>query len=549
VIWTLRSRFLSSRLSKPLTFLLIFWALSPIGGQASLRLLSRVNKGTKRTENLRYADFGPLGNFYADTYLYDLVPPSISNTFGAALMQSIEQKKSAVDSWGNVKIPRLELFTNQEPDRNGWTDVSKVPSLEVYSSLLGLPIVNLPDTHDGSTTFIAGIAYVSLSCGQPYITTRTFPDVSFNVSCLNCFPFDVNRSVSTDRSYYNNRLARVKEFLGYTNTTDRQLPAGLLRPQRTIIIQGYIDNIISLKSPTFNCHVRQNLVDVEIYCQQNRCRASRMRKSVTDKRNENTTSFDMWGVRVLRHMSKQNLAPDGGVDSNASGAELFLQNASSLPVIPYIAGTFHTVNLSNITPEAIASKMTILLNTYIQIFIAPTAFAGGLDTGNMSIYGPEHTLDNGLLTVANESFWRNRELFDFPDIFGMGNNFPYFPFIAASTTATVTSLTLVYKPVIAWAVILIVTCVGLLAIEAVGLFFRFRTWGPDLFDPLMALTINNPDMPLEPPCSYLNVAARVQMLGREEVRLGDASAGSEIGRIGFGMVERIHPLDKGRLYV
>jgi hypothetical protein len=79
-------------------------------------------------------------------------------------------KLAPQDSWGKVKIPRLKLINGSAPrDGEGWLEVPRLTLPEQYSSLVGIPIIGLPENHH--VEFPIDTTYISLSCSawQPYL--------------------------------------------------------------------------------------------------------------------------------------------------------------------------------------------------------------------------------------------------------------------------------------------------------------------------------------------------------------------------------------------
>ena len=103
--------------------LIIIWALSPVGGQASFRQL-RIGAVKTTEPNLykyfvsttdlsRYYDSGRAG-------LWAMV----NTLFLAAIMGPPKAKNSPLDLWGNVKIPGVEFYEgnrDQSPDEDGYS--------------------------------------------------------------------------------------------------------------------------------------------------------------------------------------------------------------------------------------------------------------------------------------------------------------------------------------------------------------------------------------------------------------------------------------------
>ncbi|KAF2123504.1 hypothetical protein P153DRAFT_413440, partial [Dothidotthia symphoricarpi CBS 119687] len=127
--------------------LLVVWSLSPIGGQASVRVMSIGTKDAQIHESLSYmVNSGNLGAYTpADMFIQGLSYSSV--VFVAALMGSPATKSSPLDVWGNVKMPRIEDYEGSAlMDDDGWYDVNGGDS-DAYSSLIGIPIVGIHESN------------------------------------------------------------------------------------------------------------------------------------------------------------------------------------------------------------------------------------------------------------------------------------------------------------------------------------------------------------------------------------------------------------------
>ena len=86
--------------------LIALWALSPIGGQASLRILSNGNDTT----------ITPIRYFMPSTYIYYWTggtnavqrKPLANSMWFTLLLGNDESRTATVDIWNNVKVPMIE---------------------------------------------------------------------------------------------------------------------------------------------------------------------------------------------------------------------------------------------------------------------------------------------------------------------------------------------------------------------------------------------------------------------------------------------------------
>ena len=68
--------------------------------------------------------------------------------FKGALMGSATVKATPRDTWGNVKVPRIEAFESTLPthvDPDGWYTVGE-ENMDTYSSIMGIPMAGINDS-------------------------------------------------------------------------------------------------------------------------------------------------------------------------------------------------------------------------------------------------------------------------------------------------------------------------------------------------------------------------------------------------------------------
>ena len=150
--------------------LLILWSLSPLGSQSALRMLrTRLEPIHANSSVLYYTTDAPsvfrsaeLRNSRSDIDSYRSTQAYIQTMYSALLLAPPSAKSNAMDLWGNVKIPKLEV----DGDDKGWKNVSSWNSEpDSYSSLVGLPVTNVTQ---GNTTFSLESSYIDLDCKLNY---------------------------------------------------------------------------------------------------------------------------------------------------------------------------------------------------------------------------------------------------------------------------------------------------------------------------------------------------------------------------------------------
>ncbi|KEQ66111.1 uncharacterized protein M437DRAFT_40911, partial [Aureobasidium melanogenum CBS 110374] len=100
--------------------LIVIWSLSPLGGQASLRIIRSNLQANDTIWRLQYVNTSSnvLTGIYegADT-ASQFVP--VNALFGAALVGASSSSSSSVDAWGNIKIPWIERLNTTWEDAEG----------------------------------------------------------------------------------------------------------------------------------------------------------------------------------------------------------------------------------------------------------------------------------------------------------------------------------------------------------------------------------------------------------------------------------------------
>ncbi len=144
--------------------LTVVWAFSPVGGQASLRVITAEIAQLEQQTIVQYMGMNGSYEAYMAADTGDLLSP-VDALFLSSLAASSSIKNSSQGPRGNLKVPMLEWipgYTRSGPNTN-WIDVPGDGQIQPpYSSLLGIPIVNIPD--HGNTTFTIETSYWTLNC-------------------------------------------------------------------------------------------------------------------------------------------------------------------------------------------------------------------------------------------------------------------------------------------------------------------------------------------------------------------------------------------------
>ncbi|KAF1365774.1 hypothetical protein EJ07DRAFT_92666 [Lizonia empirigonia] len=586
-VWgTVESQLLMQRFTIVGANLLFLWALSPLGGQASLRLMSRDYAETFAPVKLRYMTTGPGGTMWglSSTYVDSGKFADAGALFTAALLAPLSTKLGPEDPWGNVKIPNLASLVGLKPNSSGWIDVPlSFSEPESYSSLVGLPIVGLPD--NGSSTFTMEDTYLSVDC-KPF-TQHPYPgednatnylqtnytrleeiapgQVWFNKTERDPFQMTADGSIRTSffldttRSFpwgfledpkdHDTFIGRLDGFVGHYNTsmaseTELNTKRDLLYVSQYAI--GADSDALGLNIAT--CSLSQHHVEALIHCNGSRCTNTKLRTSTTDTRPTTLTGLEHGTIMTG---FAQHFPAAVTFNTGSSPTEIFMSNTSSFPFVQQVghlttASAF--ADLYKLSPELFSKRLSLVINTYYQLSTQPTGYFGGL-SGNLSAYGPD-TLPNTDLNVYLPSNLSatNHTFMDWYQAFEANIQEINSPFIGATTTASTSYKKEIFICNYAWLALLITASSAILLTGSFALILKRRTLGPEMFGFVSSMTYENPYVKIPAGGSMLDAMERARLLKDVSVCLGDVDGHEQVGHIALAAGVPIRKLERGRLY-
>jgi hypothetical protein len=249
----------------------VAWMLSPLGGQAALRIVSLANVTDSANASYLYPKGG---HVYG---MGDIFMTSTSATekgmgqalYASSLMSAKSLEQSSVDLWTNVKIPYLEHAEqniSNPADPEGWYILGD-GGYEV-ASLVGIPVFGLPEgVHNSS--FLMDASYWHVDCSSSTMEWAG-PLPSPNSS------WEGGKGESSVALWSNNT-----EYRGDLQTSS--FPSNL--SSRTILFRAFpIESI---------CHMSTSYVELDLSCTSQLCRCVKIRRSVKQHHPENWTSLDL----------------------------------------------------------------------------------------------------------------------------------------------------------------------------------------------------------------------------------------------------------------
>jgi hypothetical protein len=582
-VWgTVESQLLMQRLTIVGVNLLFLWILSPLGGQASLRLMERDVKEIYTTSKLRYMTTGPAATMWglSSTYIDSGKFADAGALYTAALMAPLSIKNGPQDPWGNVKIPNLEAL-NSTTDGDGWVAVSPNLSMpESYSSLVGLPIVGLSQT--AGSNFSLQYTYLSVECGSfsqvPYpgnngstsilstnatrleefvpgqvwsnkSETPPFGDpnvvsTSFFMDTTRSFPWGVN--VGDDQDLY---MGRLDGFFGNYNRS--LMPEKELTTKRELV---YVSQYATSHDDSefgvniAKCALSQKHVEAIIQCQGTACATKKMRKSREDTRPAALTGLEHGTIMFWFAKKFPNAVT---FNAGSSPTEHFLANTSRFPFVQQVGSISQDVawaNLSLVPKDVFSTRLSLAINTFYQASVQPTGYFGNLPQ-NLSLYGPDTIPATDINAYLPKNLSATDHTFtDWYGTFEIGIQSIESPFIGSTTTANVTTVEGIFVCNFAWFSLLMVASAVTLIIGTAALILKRRTLGPEMFGFVTSMTYENPWVKLPEGGTMLDAMERARLLKDVRVHVGDVRGDEEVGHVAFAAGVPIRKLERGRLY-
>lgn len=360
-----------------LPLLVTLWVFSPLGGQASLRVISSSPVYTNTTIDIAYLESlspnrmgGGAGSSDGATY-----GPSIDAIFINALIGPKTSKDAPQDIYGNLKIPLLEDFAVQsrQADADGWylTDIGHPLN---YSALVGLP-----------TTGIAKTGKTFLSIESSYL----YPECSLSLQPIDSW--DV---------YGAFRLENCNNGGGYMaidldldkgpNDYSARHPLTEIKPRRLMFSSaGSGSGQDSMSETKATCTLTTTYVETRFICDGGTCKSTRTRKS---RLAHSTTA-----VTFLDGLQADNHEGTGTTDTafcsmfiNATGE---VHPADGSPIERYFVDTNAPFSrpdssaavIATIGDRAFSQRLGQLLNTYWLAMVAPFSMTGNFSALDESL--------------------------------------------------------------------------------------------------------------------------------------------------------------------
>ncbi|KAF7539118.1 hypothetical protein G7Z17_g12494 [Cylindrodendrum hubeiense] len=510
----LRSRTVFSAFTTPLTvgtissmtpLILILWALSPLGGQAALRVVGEAPSSSQEPWNYRYLDFR--------SYMLQVAPrssagaevlPAILGAFTTALGSPEDIKSASQDAFGNIKIPMLEPFLASNRARiNGWYDLEGETNI-TYSSIAGLPI----EVSDGlglrgNHSFKMETSYMYNNCTVSHYTPK---NETFWPNYLK------------KHQVYNNGRTIVLEYV-YRNYLDSNT-----KPLE-VVFTSWSSPVIA----NTTCSLTTTYLEVDMKCHQSDCSAKRIRPLVRPDNVTALTVLDGLGPTGKLEFSMQMMgfmetfvnatdtswSSDWAMHQYSTPIEYYFTNPGS-PYSDVRNAAITGAKVWAVSDKIFSQRFSQLFNTFWIANIAPFAATGSVEFLDAGI--------NYTSMTANDS----------------GKAF------AQDGVGTFTPDILVLRANRAWLGVLVVASATMLIAAVAAACLGSLRRGPDILDYTTSFMRDNP---------YVNVTSTTQSSmedGSNQMRrlknvricLGDVTPAQAKGYVALATVGEAVPLGK-----
>jgi hypothetical protein len=358
--------------------LISIWALSPVGGQASIRQLTNGTRVQIEPTTFQYLVHSGMGSSFVHS---DRAQPIVylNTLFKSSIIAPAAARATPLDPWGNVKIPRIESYENRSAvsDEDGWYNV--VPgNASIYSSLIGIPIsgVDASEFIDYATTIHT--SYFNVKCSL---------DESVNVSWIITHPPDPLR--------FENYTGKAAFIWAENVVTRRNITPNDMRPYQFSYVTWQYSNDFRL-----DCNITASYVESRIVCQHvTDCKVNGVRRSKLPHLPENFTLLDIFYYNSGLVFGTM-LASFGGDENAATLLDRYLSN----PNLDVSDKSMYRVNAT--TEGNYSVRLMQVLNSYWTGVNGLYAITGGLsnDTAyywdNTTFFIPDNTYNRSGLPMT-----------------------------------------------------------------------------------------------------------------------------------------------------
>lgn len=457
--------------------LVLIWALSPIGGQASFRQFSIGTRIDNAPASITYMIYG--GNMEQYDNSDRVTSFGIINAlFAASLIAPITTKLAPIDTWGNIKIPTIENYESlASPDSDGWFNTNA--SLNVYSSLVGIPMSSLDN------------AFINYEMS---IETSYFH--------LNCSPIDETGKSWVTKLPPGNFTGTGAQIWSTDNDTQRHNADPTTLEPRQLGYQSWVPLVVASQ-----CTMATSYVEVQIHCDTpSNCAASQLRRSHQTQPPPGYILIDQDWHGWSQFAENFIVAFPGHPDFATVATSYITDPEDPLAFV----GSYGTPTTNEpLTTELFEQRFGQLLNTYWICLNTMHAIASGMT--------PTTAYMQGTNLSAAGSFYAN----------------------SSTANGTRDTSTAVMECHIGWVIALCIASAVMVIASLVHPIVQYLyIRGPGLMLNISSLAMrDNPYIAVPASGTFMAASDRARMLKGFRVRFGDVDETGDVGRLAIGSLE------------
>jgi hypothetical protein len=493
--------------------LIAIWSLSPLGGQASLRIIGSTVHTSNTTRPLQYVNTSSdiLQAEYEGGEAWSQYLPS-KTLFGAAMLGSSSSTSLSIDTWGNLKVPWIESLDPSTADTEGWYPIPQLNSSDDFISLLGVPLSMITLASNLTTSFSIQTSYWTLSCpsiqnlGNGSNETEPGPQDDASQARLTA---KLIQLADPSQIVLQNITADAPQNLYLYSISTHTASEPWDSPNNTGLRQfTYLDENNEYGDwAAASCTIKTTHVEVSAFCSSDNCTAVEIRHSRQTHAPESWTSFDVADGAFYWFATPFIEALVTGMIATPTPYQKFIIN----PLHPF-SESFDIPCVSVVPNATFALRLGQLFNTYWMAMLAPTAIPKGLRNSNLTA--------------------------DTADIKGT---------LQSSTTAIERRKIVVLKCNMVWFAVLLLSSTITAFIGLCGLIAALCRLGPDIGFNISSLVKDSPFVDQTSVATTLGGTDRSRLMRNWYAKFGDVAAEEEVGHIAIGS-GNVGDLQRGRLY-
>ncbi|KAH6891401.1 hypothetical protein B0T10DRAFT_485197 [Thelonectria olida] len=361
-------------------FLVLTWALSPLGAQSALRVLSFRESKQYSFQNMSYFN---LNTSFPERFVGgDLRASGLP--VNALVLSSLgapnTTKQSSLDTWGNVKVPILELLPGYKGEQStDWISVHKTTNSSTnvtFSSHLGIPVASIPE--NGNSTFTLETSYLNLDCdGLQQIPMKNMSEKmdSLEARLSNCEGTSKISMCGATMSW--GEIATDAYPAGWTNGSS---PDRCDDPNPQAREMYYVGYDADWNGTYAKCSLTTTYVEMQVECVGYECVSKAMRPSTQPHSSTNRTIFDGACKDTKYIFAYFTQVLDTLVPSGGSPAASLLQAYLADPDDALSAVSLMKDNVDGawtVEKSLFSLRMAQMLNTYWLAVVATEALFMG----------------------------------------------------------------------------------------------------------------------------------------------------------------------------